>query len=62
VCGELIDRLAAGTPVGKLLFVKALGQIWMPFTGNRPDHGARIERAAIDPHRCAAVAASICQH
>jgi hypothetical protein len=27
-CGELIDRIAASAPIGKLLFVEALGDIW----------------------------------
>ena len=48
--GELIDRVAAGPPVGKFLFVEALGHVGMPFAGFRPDHRARVELAAIDPH------------
>jgi hypothetical protein len=34
--GELIDRVAAGAPVGKLLFVEALGHARMPFAAYRP--------------------------
>ena len=30
-CGELIDRVAAGAPVRKLLFIKALGHTRLPF-------------------------------
>jgi hypothetical protein len=32
--GELIDRVAAGAPVRKLLFVELLGHTRLPFTGN----------------------------
>ena len=32
-CGELIDRIAAGAPVRKLLFVEALGDTRVPFAG-----------------------------
>ena len=33
--GELIDRVAAGEPVGKLLFVEGLGILRVPFAGHR---------------------------
>jgi hypothetical protein len=33
--GELIDRVAAGAPVRKLLFVEALGHARVPFAGFR---------------------------
>jgi hypothetical protein len=46
--GELIDRVAAGAPVRKRLFVEALGDTRMPFPRYRPDHCAGIELAAID--------------
>jgi len=52
-CGELIDRIAAGTPVRKLLFVEALGHARVPFLGDRPDHRAGLELATIDAHRAA---------
>jgi hypothetical protein len=35
-CGELIDRIAAGAPVRKLLLVEALGHTRAPFAGYRP--------------------------
>jgi len=56
-CGELIDRIAAGTPVRKLLLVEALGHARVPFLGDRPDHRAGLELAAIDAHRAAEAAA-----
>jgi hypothetical protein len=40
--------VAAGAPVGKLLFVKGLGHMRMPFAGYRLDHRARVELTAID--------------
>ena len=49
-CGELIDRITAGAPVRKLLFVEALGHTRVPFAGYRPDHRAGVELAAIDTH------------
>jgi hypothetical protein len=58
-CGELIDRVAAGTPVGKLLLIEALGEMRLPFAGYRPDHGLGVELAAIDAHRAAEAAADI---
>jgi hypothetical protein len=57
--GELIDRVAAGALVRELVFVEALGHAWLPFAGYRPDHRARVERAAIDAHRAAEAAADI---
>ena len=54
---ELIDRVAAGAPVGKLLFVEGLWHMRVPFAGYRPDNGGRVELAAIDPHRAAEAAA-----
>ncbi len=38
--GELIDSVAAGTPVRKLLLIEALGHARVPFLGYRPDHRA----------------------
>ena len=37
-CGELIDRIAAGAPVGELLFIEALRHTRVPFLRYRPDH------------------------
>jgi hypothetical protein len=42
-CGELIDRIAAGAPIRKLLSVEALGHTLVPFTGYLPDHRAEVE-------------------
>src|SRR5271169_6448480 len=56
---ELIDRVAAGAPVRKLLFVEALGHARVPFAGYRPDHRAGVELAAIDAHRAAEAAADL---
>src|SRR6476620_5044593 len=47
-CGDLIDRIAAGAPVRKLVFVEALGHARVPLLGHRPDHRAGVELAAID--------------
>jgi hypothetical protein len=58
-CGELIDCIAAGAPVSKLLFVEALGHAGMPFAGYRPDHRAGLELATIDAHRAAEAAADL---
>ena len=55
--GELIDRVAAGAPVGKLLLIEGLGHMRVPFARYRPDNGARVELTAIDPHRAAEAAA-----
>jgi hypothetical protein len=43
-CGELIDRVTAGAPVRKPLFVEALGQTRVPFAGYRPDRQAEGSR------------------
>src|SRR5712671_3890355 len=56
-CGELIDRIAAGAPIRKLLFIELLGHTRLPFAGYRPDHRGRIELATIDAHRAAKAAA-----
>jgi hypothetical protein len=48
---ELIDRVAAGAPVGELFFIEALRHARVPFAGVRPDHRAGIELTAIDAHR-----------
>src|ERR1700730_566812 len=58
-CGELIDRIAAGAPVRKLLFIEALGHMREPFAGYRPDHRAGLELATIDAHRAAEAAADL---
>jgi hypothetical protein len=57
--GELIDGVAAGAPVGELVFVEAYGHARMPFAGIRADHRAGIEPAAIDAHRAAEAAADL---
>ena len=57
--GELIDRIAASAPVCKFLFVEALGHMWVPLAGYRPDHRAGIELSAIDAHRAAEAAADL---
>src|SRR6516165_7713818 len=44
--GELIDRVAAGAPIGKLLLVEAIGHMRLPFAKDRPDHGSGIELTA----------------
>jgi hypothetical protein len=48
---ELINRSAAGTPVGKLFFVELRGHMRVPLARYRPDHRAGLELAAIDAHR-----------
>src|SRR6202521_5819977 len=58
-CGELIDRIAAGAPVRKLLFIQLLQHTRLPFAGYRPDHRGRIELTAIDAHRAAEAAADL---
>jgi hypothetical protein len=58
-CGELIDRVAPGAPVRKLLFIEALGHPRLPFSGDRLDHPAGIELAAIAAHRAAEAAADV---
>ena len=57
--GELIDSVAAGTPVRKLLLIEALGHARVPFLGYRPDHRAGVELAAIDAHRAAEAEADL---
>jgi hypothetical protein len=57
--GELINRIAAGAPVRKLLFVEVLGHTRVTFAGYRPDHRTGIELAAIDAHRAAETAADL---
>ena len=44
----MIDRVAAGAPIGKLLFVEAVRHARLPFAGDRPDHSAGVELTAID--------------
>ena len=58
-CGELIDRITAGAPVRKLLFVEALGHTRVPFAGYRPDHRAGVELATINAHRATEAAADL---
>ena len=58
-CGELIDRVAAGAPVRKLLLVETVGHMRMPFTAYRLDHNAGIQFPAIDAHRAAEAAAEL---
>jgi hypothetical protein len=57
--GELVDRIAARAPVGKLFLIKALGHTRVPFARYRPDHRAGIELATIDPYRAAEAAADL---
>jgi hypothetical protein len=57
--GELIDRVAAGTPIRKLLFVEPRRHTRMPFAGVRADHRAGIELPAVDAHRAAEAAANL---
>jgi len=56
---ELIDRGAAGTPVGKFLFIELRRHMRLPFSGRRTDHRAGLEPAAIDAHRAAEAAADL---
>ena len=46
--GELIDGIAAGTPVSKLLSIEVSGHVRMPFAGLQPDHRPGIMLTA-DP-------------
>ena len=46
-CGELIDRIAAGAPVRKLLVVEAVGDMWVP-TRRVPAGSPR--RGRVRPH------------
>jgi hypothetical protein len=50
-CGELIEGIAASTPVRKLLFIEPLGDMRVPFAGHRPDHDGGVESATVDAHR-----------
>jgi hypothetical protein len=59
VSGELIDRIASGAPIRKLLFIEAFGHTRMPFAGFRPDHRAGIELTTIDADRAAEAAADL---
>jgi len=49
--GELIYRVAAGPPVGRVLLIEAIRHVRVSFAANRLDHRTRLEPAAIDPHR-----------
>jgi len=57
--GELIDRIAAGAPIGELLFVEALGYTRFPLAEDGLDHGSRVKLATIDTHRAAEAVADI---
>src|SRR5437016_3795855 len=57
--GELVDRVAAGPPIGKFLVIEALGHVGVPLAGFRPDHRAGVELAAIDTHRAPEAAADV---
>src|SRR6516225_1296053 len=57
--GELIDRVAARTPVRELFLIQPLGHARQPFAGVRADHRAGIKPAAIDTHRAAEAAADL---
>jgi hypothetical protein len=56
---ELVDRIAAGTPVRKLLLVEALGDMRVPLAGCRPDHSSRLDLATVNTHRAAVPAADL---
>ena len=58
-CGELVDGIAAGAPVRKLIFLELLGHARVPFAGHRPDHRAGVELTAIDAHRAAEAGADL---
>jgi hypothetical protein len=34
-CGKLIDRIASGAPIRKLLFVEARRHMWVPFASGK---------------------------
>ena len=53
------NRVAAGAPVRKLLFIEQLGHTRVPFAGYRPDHRAGVELATIDAQRAAEAAANL---
>src|SRR6516225_3160045 len=57
--GELIDRVAARTPVRELFLIQPLGHAREPFARVRADHRAGIKPAAIDTHRAAEAAADL---
>jgi hypothetical protein len=57
--GELIDRIATGAPVCKLLFVEVPGHTRVPFAGYWPDQRAGVELATVDAHRAAEAAADV---
>jgi hypothetical protein len=57
--GKLVDRIASGTPIRKLLFIEAFGHTRTPFAGFRPDHRAGIELTTIDAHRAAEAMADL---
>ena len=57
--GELIDRIAAGPPVRKLLFVRALRHVRMSFGGNWPDHRGGVDPPTVDTHRAAEAGADV---
>jgi hypothetical protein len=57
--GELIDRVAARTPVRELFLIQPLGHAREPFAGVRADHRAGIKPVAIDTHRAAEAAADL---
>ena len=58
-CRQLIDRIAAGALIGKLLFIESLGHVRVPFARDLPDHRAGVELTTIDAHRAAEAAADI---
>ena len=53
------DRVPAGAPIRKLLFIEALGHARVRFARFRPDHRLRVELATIDAHRAAEAAADL---
>ena len=57
--GELIDRIAAGAPIGKLFIVEAFRYMRLPIAEYRLDHRTGIDPTAIDAHRAAEAAADI---
>jgi len=57
--GELIECIAAGAPVRKLLFVEPLGDMRLPLVRHWPDHDAGVELATVDAHHAAEAATDI---
>lgn len=57
--GELIRRVATGSPVGELFPIQAIGHLRMPIVAYRFDHDAKLKLAAIDAHRKAEAAADL---